>query len=642
VSIFAVNDALALQEPNPCTRFSNSKPFAKFPQSDAMRTLLSLGGTMKRSLSILVVFALLLPTGLRAAAPQDSTKTTTKTTTKTVKKSKAARPTVSQQLDKMQEQLAAQSNMIQQQQAQLQALQQSNTQLQQRVQEQDEQLRSSLREVVQKANNTDHTATTLTSEVSDLKANTTTQLNLLSQTQASVQKSVKELESPLAIKYKGVTITPGGYLEAAFVVRTRNENSDQISNFPAIPFDGTANANLSEFRFTARGTRPTLLVEGKVGSKKLSGYWELDFLSAAPTANEVETSSFNPRQRQLWGQIEFENGTSATAGQMWSLLTTHRKGMATRSEFIPTTIEGSYIVGYTYVRQAAFRLVHNFHDKVWAGAEVANPETTFTTSNAALLPSDVFGLNSSPNAVTPTGALNPFLSGFSNGISTDLAPDVIGKLAFEPGFGHWEIKGLGRFFRTRTGSTTRVVPGGGIGFGMVLPVRAKKADFIVEGLWGRGIGRYGAANNADITLRPNGDVVPLRSGHVLAGLELHPNPKLDVYFYGGDEYYYRNPLTTVNPATGATVAFGYGSRLVVNTNCTVQVVPAGGAACGAQARNMWETSGGFWYRFFKGPYGTVQWGIQYEYLQKDTWAGVGGSPQASNHMVWNSFRFVLP
>lgn len=117
-----------------------------------------------------------------------------------------------------------------------------------------------------------------------------------------------------------------------------------------------------------------------VGSTKMTGYWEMDFLGQAPTGNQVETNSFIPRQRQLWMQAEFKNGLTFTAGQFWSLMTTDRKGIATRAEFIPTTLEGSYVVGYTYVRQNAVRIVKNFSNKTWAGFEVANSETTLSTS----------------------------------------------------------------------------------------------------------------------------------------------------------------------------------------------------------------------------------------------------------------------
>ena len=189
----------------------------------------------------------------------------------------------------------------------------------------------------------------------------TTMVDLQSTTQATAnallenKKGVEALENPLAIHYKGVTITPGGWLESTFLVRGRNENADITSNFDSVPYNGVVNSNLSEFQASARGSRPIVVATANAGSTKLTGYWEMDFLGAADTANYVETNSFNPRMRQLWMQAETKNGLTFTAGQFWSLMTTDRKGIATRSEFIPTTIEGSYVVGYTYVRQNAVR-----------------------------------------------------------------------------------------------------------------------------------------------------------------------------------------------------------------------------------------------------------------------------------------------
>ncbi len=67
-------------------------------------------------------------------------------------------------------------------------------------------------------------------------------------------------------------------------------------------------------------------------------------MEPTPPVNQVETNSFNPRQRQLWGQA-FSDGLTITAGQMWSLLTTDRKGIATRAEFVPMTIDGACGIG---------------------------------------------------------------------------------------------------------------------------------------------------------------------------------------------------------------------------------------------------------------------------------------------------------
>ena len=178
-----------------------------------------------------------------------------------------------------------------------------------------------------------------------------------------------------------------------------------------------------------------------------------------------------------------------------------------------------------------------------------------------------------------------------------------------------------------------------MGAAAILPVAAKKVDFTIEGLVGNGIGRYGAANGADVTLRPDGWIIPIHAFHVLAGLEFHPRPKLDVYFYGGNEYYRR--AAYLNPSNAAEPG-GYGSPLVANTNCDVEVTPAGGAACGAQNKDVAEGTAGFWYRFYKGPAGAFQLGAQYGYLHRTAWSGMGGAPEGANNLVMTSVRYYLP
>jgi hypothetical protein len=453
----------------------------------------------------------------------------------------------------------------------------------------------------------------------------------------AAKKAMAEISQPTTIRYKGISLTPGGFVTADTLVRSRNENADVTSNFGATPFAGVANSQLSEFRASARATRLTLLAEGMAGKTKFTGYYEIDFLGQAPNANQVQTNSFNPRQRQLWAQAAFSNGFTITAGQFWSLLTTNRKGIAVRAEFVPNTIEGSYVVGYNYLRQTAFRFTRNFNDRVWAAFEVANPETN--QPNASFVPANLFGFNNSANAGSPNGNTLNFLTGSTNGFSTNLAPDLLAKVAWEPGWGHYEFKALGRFFRDRINGQTNHAYGGGAGAAAILPIVAKKADLVIEGLAGNGIGRYGAANGSDITLRPDGMMVPIHAIQLMSGLELHPQPKLDLFLYGGDEYFRRAPY--VNP-TDATKPAGYGSPLVVNTNCGVEVVPTSGAACGAQNKDVWHLTGGFWYRAYKGPFGTFQYGGQYEYLHRTTWSGVGGAPQGADNVVMTSVRYLLP
>ena len=252
------------------------------------------------------------------------------------------------------------------------------------------------------------------------------------------QGAAKPNPDEAEIRYKGVTLTPGGFIEAAMLYRSANENADIGSTFANVPYEGSANSHLSEFRGSARQSRLSLLVAGKVGESKMSGFYEFDFLGAAPTANEVESNSFNIRQRQLWAQVETKSGFSFVAGQTWSLLTLNRRGLSPRSEWIPSTIDAQYVVGYNWARQWSARVTQKLGNrKVWLAASVENPETTLSVVNP---PAGVFGFNNSPNATSPSSLIVVNSTPGANGVSTDVAPDVLAKIAFEPGWGHYEIK----------------------------------------------------------------------------------------------------------------------------------------------------------------------------------------------------------
>jgi len=43
--------------------------------------------------------------------------------------------------------------------------------------------------------------------------------------------------------------------------------------------------------------------------------------------------------------------------------------------------------------------------------------------------------------------------------STDIAPDTVAKIAVEPGWGHYELYGIGRLFRSRAAFANRTKAG---------------------------------------------------------------------------------------------------------------------------------------------------------------------------------------
>ena len=589
----------------------------------------------KSLLSTTLATLLAVSAGAQTPAPPTQT---AKSGTTVQKSKKKATENLSGKVEALQGRLDQAQTQIQQQQGQIERLQKSLQDSVQLLQQQQNQLQVSVQRTSEQASAAQESAVHANREMTDLRSSVGT----VSESLQAQDSRVKSLESPTEFRYKGLTFTPGGFLEATALVRTRNENADISSTYTGIPLNGTSNSKLSEFRGSARDSRLSLLVQADLNSTtKLTGYYETDFLGAAPTANFVQASGWTPRLRQAFVQIDKESGWTVTAGQFWSLMTTNRQGIATRAEFIPSTSDGSYAVGFTWTRERAVRVTRNFHNGIWAAFDFDDPENTYS---AAFVPANIMGLNTSQNASTGV-LLLPFLASYSSGNSTTLAPDFMAKVAFEPGWGHFEIKALGRLFRDRIASTattnghTSTTTGYGVGFAAIMPVVKGKVDVVAEGFAGQGIGRYGAAGLPDVTLNPTtGAMRPLREARIMGGIEYHRNPRLDFYTYFGDEYAGRYAFTAVDSA-GKVVPAGYGSRLVSYAGCTNEVALN---TCSGANRNIYETTAGFWYRLHQGDFGRIQYGNQVVYMHRSLWSGIGQTPQGEDLAVYSTLRFYLP
>src|ERR1039458_6965251 len=82
---------------------------------------------------------------------------------------------------------------------------------------------------------------------------------------------------------------------------------------------GASQSAPSEFFGSARQSRPTIYIDGRLKNVEFSSYVSGDFLSAGVTSSATQTNSYTFRLRQAWGQAKFDNGWSFLGGQMWSL-----------------------------------------------------------------------------------------------------------------------------------------------------------------------------------------------------------------------------------------------------------------------------------------------------------------------------------
>jgi len=516
------------------------------------------------------------------------------------------------------------------------------------------------------------TVTELKSDVTDLKSNMTNAV-------VSIQETQKNLsEPPTAIHIKGITITPGGFLAAETARRSRALAADVNTPFNSLTMPGASQSAMSEFFASGRQSRVSMLVEGKLASAKLSGYVEADFLSAGVSSNNNQSNSYSLRQRQAWGQAALDNGWTFTGGQMWSLVTETRHGVDNRSEALPMTIDAAYTVGFSWARQYGFRVSKAIDNKVWVAVALEDSQETLTTHGNAsnfLVGSAGAGggvyngaittcTTSLNSAGTPVTTCSPAAS-----YSFNPSPDLVGKIAFEPGFGHYEIFGVYSRFRDRVfpcedvsatalclGSTTAgpnalgaynaSTNGGGAGANARWSFVNKKLDFGLHGFGGSGIGRYGAGGLSDATARANGTLGLMKNLQGLTTLEWHA-PKIDIYLNAGAEYDGRS--ASFDPVIGKTV--GYGSPLFGNAGCYTETGPANGAGflpgglsgCTGDTRVLVEGTAGFWHKIYNGPKGGLRWGLQYSYVTRNAWSGASGiEPHGIDNMVFSSFRYYLP
>ena len=163
------------------------------------------------------------------------------------------------------------------------------------------------------------TEATLNTTVAALKAGNEVLKTTVATEQADAKKAMEE--GPSTIKYKGINITPGGFLVAESVFRQRATSADIPTPMSAIPYPGNALSKVSENNFSGRQSRASLLLDTKVGSAKVTGYYEADFFGAGTTSNNRQTNNYVFRQRQAWAQAAFDNSLSFTGGQMWTMRT---------------------------------------------------------------------------------------------------------------------------------------------------------------------------------------------------------------------------------------------------------------------------------------------------------------------------------
>jgi len=426
---------------------------------------------------------------------------------------------------------------------------------------------------------------------------------------------------PPYLRFGSVCITPVGFMDATFVWRDKNAASGIGSNFGSIPYNNVVNGKLSEARFSPQNSRIGFRIDGDWKGAHFMGYNEFDFLgTSGSNAITVTNGAFVPRLRLYWVDVR-KGGWEFLAGQSWSMLTPNRVGISPLPGdlFYSQVMDVNYMAGLTWTRQPGMRVLYHAGDKVTFGLSIENPDQYIGGSgggSTVVLPAAYTALSGTQ---LDAGSLV--------NAAPQLAPDFIGKIAFDPSSRfHAEVAGVESTFKILNTTNislgqTNTKAGGGIQVGLNGEI-FKGFRLISTNFWGDGEGRYLFGQAPDVVVNASGNFNLLHAGGTVDGFEARAGKFLLFAYYGG---IYIDKDVAID-ANGKPVGYGY----VGSAN--------------SQNKAIQEITFGFNQTVWANPrYGAINLIGQYEYLTRNPWYYAAGAPdQTHDNTIYFDVRYTLP
>ncbi|HET7841030.1 MAG TPA: hypothetical protein VFM21_05465 [Terriglobia bacterium] len=431
----------------------------------------------------------------------------------------------------------------------------------------------------------------------------------------------QEAASPLQFHIGTAAITPVGFMDFTSVWRDHVGGSGIGTNFAGIPYGNAVfQNNLSEFRLSMQNSRIGFRVDADVKGAHVIGYMESDYLGNNPGNVAVSSNSNTLRSRLYWVDVRRPKW-EVLGGQTWSLITPGRSGISPLPGdlFFTQNIDVNYQLGLVWGRIPELRFVYHPSDKVAFAVALDSPEQYVGGSAGGGLITLPAALNT---GTTYQGELN--IGSNTLGV-TNVAPDVIAKLAFDPSKRfHVELGGIERSFKVWNPSTSQSFTATGGGGFLNLNVEVFKGfRLLTNNFWSDGGGRYIFGQAPDLVARADGSISPVHSGSTVSGFEFtHKNSM--IYAYYGGMYVQRNVAVDANGTS--LIGYGYSGS------------PAG------QNRAVQEGTFGVNQTVWKDPkWGAVNFMGQYSYLTRNPWSVAVGKPaDATMNMVFFNLRYTLP
>jgi hypothetical protein len=453
--------------------------------------------------------------------------------------------------------------------------------------------------------------------------------------------------SPLSISLGNTTLTPLGFVDATFFLRSTAVGSGIGTNFGGIPLNNVANGHLSETNFTAQNSRLGFRVDSNFMGWKVLGYLEGDFLFNN-NANSFEISSNSAGFRLRNYFVDVNNGPfEILAGQDWTFMTPNRKGLSPLPSdiFYTQNMDTNYQLGLIWARQPGFRFIAHPSENVAFGVALENPQQYIGGGNgegAVVIPSFLASQSQFTNQFQFSESL---AAGSSITQVPNMMPDIIVKAAFDGHPGdrtmHVEAAGLVRGYKNYIPSTAaftanpHVLTGSHTAFGYGAELNSNLELFknfrLVENAYiSDGAGRYIFGMAPDFMIRPDGSMGLVRSASTVDGFEYQVRPNTLLGAYYGGVYIGRNVTfdpDAPNSTLASPVYAGYGFK----------------GSPSSQNRSIQELTFDWVQTLWKNNnYGALSLINQYSYLLREPWYAGSGPRQAHSNMIWVNLRYTLP
>jgi hypothetical protein len=430
------------------------------------------------------------------------------------------------------------------------------------------------------------------------------------------QEIAKETPEGPAILAGGTEIRIGGYLGVTGIFRSTSGGGGIGTNFATLPFDDTADGNLSEARLSAQASRLSIRVNAAPAAhlSTLAGYFEMDFNGTVPGNIAVTSTSAGFRLRQAFGEAEFHDRFLVAAGQAFTLMTPARDQLSIWPSDYELThaVDTNYVAGMVWGRLPQVRFTYRPSRQFNWAVSVENPEQQIG-NGVVTLP-----------ACCSSDLAAQFNTG-SNGLDVANAmPDFASRVAVNAGrFLHVDAGGVVRVFRDalQPYDHTDSHVGGGVSANVrVTP--GTTTVFFGQFASGPGLGRYIGGLVPDVGISADGAIHPIQAASWVAGAEQRLSSHAAVGFY--DSGVHADASYSVD-TTGSYIGFGYP-----------------GAPRGAN-KSIHEVTGAFaWQAWRIEGRGSMQWTTQVSWLTRTPWSPGSGPSSAEMLMVLTQLRYNLP